>query len=136
MFKARFSWLETCLASFEVSDANALRYCSFMLHLHHIITIITNLLSKVTNNTFFGVFTLDFLLSKTQVDLSLALLTSVKTPNMLAGLEINITVTLQRDLSVTVRENGHRQSRFPPPFRLLKTTVYEMITNGSICSFL
>ena len=47
MFKAGFSWLETCLASFEVSDANALRYSSFMLLLHHIIAIITNLLSKV-----------------------------------------------------------------------------------------
>ena len=65
MFKAGFSWLETCLASFEVSDANTLRYCSFMLQLHHIIAIITNLLSKVTCNTFFGVFTQDFLLSKT-----------------------------------------------------------------------
>ena len=72
MLKAGFSWLETCLASFEVSDANALHYCSFMLHLHHITAIITNLLSKVTYNTFFGVFTLDFLLSKTQVDLSFA----------------------------------------------------------------
>ena len=50
MFKASFSWLETCLASFEVSDANALRYCSFML-LHDIIAIITNLISKVTYNT-------------------------------------------------------------------------------------
>ena len=48
-----FFWLETCLVSFEVSDANALHYCSFMLHLHHIIAIITNLLSKVTYNTFF-----------------------------------------------------------------------------------
>ena len=65
MFKAGFSSLETCLVSFEVSDANALRYCSFMLHLHHIIAIITNLLSEVTYNTFFGVFKLDFLLSKT-----------------------------------------------------------------------
>ena len=54
--QAGFSWLETCLASFEVSDANALHYCSFMLHLHHIkIAIITNLLSKVTYNTSFGV---------------------------------------------------------------------------------
>ena len=60
MFKAGFSWFETCLASFEVSDVNALRYCSFMLYLHHVITIITNLLS-----TFFGVFTLDCMLSKT-----------------------------------------------------------------------
>ena len=65
MLKAGFSWLETCLASFEVSDANALHYCSFMLHLHHIIAIITIWLSKVTYNNFFGVFTLDFLLSKT-----------------------------------------------------------------------
>ena len=65
VFKADFSWLETCLASFEVSDANALHYCSFMLHLHHIIAIITSLLSKITYNTFFGVFTLDFLQSKT-----------------------------------------------------------------------
>ena len=67
MLKAGFSWLETCLASFEVSDANALHYCSFMLHLQHIIAIITNwlIISKVTYNTFFGVFTLDFLLSKT-----------------------------------------------------------------------
>ena len=65
MLKAGFSWLETCLASFEVSDANALHYCSFMLHLRHIIAIITNWLSKVIYNTFFGVFTLDFLLSKT-----------------------------------------------------------------------
>ena len=65
MLKAGFSLLETCLASFEVSDANALHYGSFMLHLHHIIAIITNWLSKVTYNTFFGVFTLDFLLSKT-----------------------------------------------------------------------
>ena len=65
VFKANFSWLETCLASFEVSDANALHYCSFMLHLHHMIVIITSLLSKVTYSTFFGVFTLDFLLSKT-----------------------------------------------------------------------
>ena len=72
MLKAGFSWLEACLASFEVSDANALHYCSFMLHLHHIIAIITNWLSKVTYNTFFGVFTLDFLLSKTKVDLSFA----------------------------------------------------------------
>ena len=53
IFKADFSWLETCLASFEVSDANALHYCSFMLHLHQIIAIITSLLSKVTYNTFF-----------------------------------------------------------------------------------
>ena len=30
VFKAGFSWLETCLVSF------ALHYCSFMLHLHHI----------------------------------------------------------------------------------------------------
>ena len=59
VFKAGFSLLETSLASFEISDANALRYCSFMLHQHHIIAIITNLLSKVTYNTFFGVFTLD-----------------------------------------------------------------------------
>ena len=66
VIKADFSCLEICLASFEVSDANALHYCSFMLHdLHHIIAIITSLLSKVTYNTFFGVFTLDFLLSKT-----------------------------------------------------------------------
>ena len=65
MLKAGISWLETCLASFEVSDANALHSYSFMLHLHHIIAIITNLLSKVTYNPFFGVFTLDFLLSKT-----------------------------------------------------------------------
>ena len=65
MFKAGFSWLETCLASFEVGDANALHYCSFMLQLHKIIAIISNLLSKVTYNTFFGVFTLDFLPSKT-----------------------------------------------------------------------
>ena len=65
MLKAGFSWPETCLASFDVSDANALHYCSFMLHLHHIIAIITNWLSKVAYNTFFGVFTLDFLLSKT-----------------------------------------------------------------------
>ena len=50
VFKAGFSWLEICLASFEVSDANALRYCSFMLHQQHIIAIITNLLSKVTYN--------------------------------------------------------------------------------------
>ena len=57
MLKAGFSWLETCLAPFEVSDANVLHYFSFMLHLHHIIAIITNLLSKVTCNTFFGVFT-------------------------------------------------------------------------------
>ena len=46
--KADFSWLETCLVSFEVSDANLLHYCSFMLHLHHIIAIITSLLSKAT----------------------------------------------------------------------------------------
>ena len=46
--QACFSWLE-----------------SFMLHLHHIIPIITNLLSKVTYYTFFGVFTLTFLVSKT-----------------------------------------------------------------------
>ena len=72
MFKASFSWFKTCLVSFEVSNANALRYCSFMLHLHHIIAIISNLLSKVTYSTFFGVFTLTFLLSKTQVDLSFA----------------------------------------------------------------
>ena len=65
VFMAGFSWLKTCLASFEVSDANAFRNCSFMLHQHHIIAIITNLLSKVTYNTFFGVFTLDFLRSKT-----------------------------------------------------------------------
>ena len=65
MLKAGFSSLETCLASFEVSDANALHCCSFMLHLHHIIAIITNWLNKVTYNTFFGVSTLDFLLSKT-----------------------------------------------------------------------
>ena len=65
MLKAGFSWLETCLVSFEVSDANALHYCSVMLHLHHIIAIITNWLSKVTYYTFFGVLTLDFLLSKT-----------------------------------------------------------------------
>ena len=65
MFKAGFSWLETYLVSFEVVDANALHCCSFMLHLHHIIALITNLLSKVTYNTLFGVFTLDFLLSKT-----------------------------------------------------------------------
>ena len=65
MLKAGFSWIETCFASFEVSDANAHHYCSFMLHLHHIIAIITNLLSKVTYNTFFGVFILDFFLSKT-----------------------------------------------------------------------
>ena len=55
-----FSCLETRLVSFEVSDANALHYCSFMLHLHRIIAI-----SKVTYNTFVGVFTLDFLLSET-----------------------------------------------------------------------
>ena len=72
MLKEGFSWLETCLASFEVSDANVLYYCSCMLHLHHIMAIITNLLSKVTYNTFFGVFTLGFLLSKTKVDLSFA----------------------------------------------------------------
>ena len=46
MFKAGFSWFKTCFASFEVSDANALRYCRFMLHLHHITVIITKLLSK------------------------------------------------------------------------------------------
>ena len=40
------------LVSFEVSDANALRYCSFMIHLHDTIAIITSLLSKVTYNTF------------------------------------------------------------------------------------
>ena len=40
MLKAVFSWIETCLASFEVSDENALHYCSFVLHLHHIIAII------------------------------------------------------------------------------------------------
>ena len=57
-----FLGLKLALASFEVSDANALHYCSFMLHLPHIIAIITSLLSKVTYNTFFGVFTLDFLL--------------------------------------------------------------------------
>ena len=45
MLKANFSWLETCLVPFEVSDANAFRYCSFMLHLHHIIAVITSLLS-------------------------------------------------------------------------------------------
>ena len=65
MFKTGFSWLETYLVSFEVSDANALHYCSFMLHLHHIIAIIANLPSKVTCNTFFGVFALGILLSKT-----------------------------------------------------------------------
>ena len=54
MFKAGFSWLEICFVSFEVSDTNALRYCSFTLHLHHIIAIITNLLSKVTYDT--GIF--------------------------------------------------------------------------------
>ena len=61
------SWPWVRLVSFEVSDANALHYFSCILHshLHHIIAIITNLLSKVTYNTFFGVFTLDFLLSKT-----------------------------------------------------------------------
>ena len=48
------------LVSFEVSDANALRYCSFMIHLHDTIAIITSLLSKVTYNTFFRVFTLVF----------------------------------------------------------------------------
>ena len=57
MLKAGFSWLETCLASFEVSDANALHYCSFMLHLHHIIAIITNWLSEVTYNLFWRVYT-------------------------------------------------------------------------------
>ena len=62
MFKAGFSWLS--LASFEVS--------SYTLHLHHIIAIMTNLLSKVTYNTFFGVFTLDFVLSKTYIGLSFA----------------------------------------------------------------
>ena len=65
MFKAGFSWLETCLALFEVSDTNALHCYSFMLYLQQLIAITTNLLSKVTYNTFFGVFTLDFLLSKT-----------------------------------------------------------------------
>ena len=40
MLKAGFSWIETCLASFEVSDENALHHCSFVLHLHHIIAII------------------------------------------------------------------------------------------------
>ena len=64
MFKAGFSWLETYSASFEVSEANALNYCSFMLHLHHIIAIITNSLSKVTYNISSGVLTLDSLLSK------------------------------------------------------------------------
>ena len=53
MFKSGFSWLETCLALFEVSDANALHYFSFMRHLHHNIAIISNLLSKVTYNTCF-----------------------------------------------------------------------------------
>ena len=58
MFKSGFSWLETCLASFEVSDANALHYCSFMRQPHHIIAIISNLLSKVTyNNCFWRVYT-------------------------------------------------------------------------------
>ena len=56
----------------EISDENALRYCSFMLHLHHIIAAITDLLSKVGYNTFFGVFTLDYLLRKSQIDLSFA----------------------------------------------------------------
>ena len=65
--QAGFSWLETCLVSFEVSDANALRYCRFTRHLPHIIAIVKYFLSlsKVTYNTFFGVFTLDFLMSKT-----------------------------------------------------------------------
>ena len=52
------------LGWFEVSYANALRYCSLMSHLHHIIVIFTNLLSKVTCNTFIGEFTLDLLLAK------------------------------------------------------------------------
>ena len=65
MFKAGFSWLESCLASLEVFDANALRYYSFMLYEHRMIAIITNLLIKATYNNFSGVFTLDILLSKT-----------------------------------------------------------------------
>ena len=40
MFNDGFSWLETFLVSFEVSDANALHYYIFMLHLHHIIAIL------------------------------------------------------------------------------------------------
>ena len=41
VFKADFSWLETCVASFEVSDANALPYCSF----------ITAVSCSISNNT-------------------------------------------------------------------------------------
>ena len=46
--RGSISWRETCLVSIEGADANALHYCSFMLHLHHIIAIIPDLLSKVT----------------------------------------------------------------------------------------
>ena len=78
MFKAGFSWLETCLASFEVSDANALRYCSFMLHQHHVIAIITNLLSKVIYDNFFGVITLDLLSGQNLSRLEFCLATQCK----------------------------------------------------------
>ena len=59
LLKAGFSWVETCLASFEVSVANAPHYRSFMLKVYYIIAYNYNFAKQSNLNTFLE-FILEF----------------------------------------------------------------------------